>query len=143
MNNTPGAHPPRTFQFHNDGVIPSGNWVWVFGSNLAGQHAKGAAKVARITFRAKRGDTEGRTGDAYAVPTQDRNFKALPLEEVAPAVERFLAWAKEHPEADLFVTRIGCGNAGFTDAQIAPLFADAPVNCSLPAPWRQILEGAR
>lgn len=40
------------------------------------------------------------------------------------------------PQLMFNVTRIGCGRAGYTDAQIAPMFKDAPSNCNLPEGWR-------
>ncbi len=65
----------------------------------------------------------------------------LPLEEIEKAAERFLLYAFNNPELDFLVTRVGCVLAGYSDAQIAPMFANAPVNCSLPDTWAPILSG--
>ena len=48
---------------------------------------------------------------------------------------KFLAYARAHPELTFEVTRVGCGLAGYTDADIAPLFKGAPSNCTLPDGW--------
>lgn len=110
--------------------------VFVFGSNLAGRHGKGAALDARKHWGAQLGVGEGRTGDAYAIPTKDVKLKPRTLEEIKRSVDRFIEYARSHPELQFFVTRIGCGLAGFTDAEISPMFKDAPMNCDLPKEWR-------
>ena len=112
------------------------NPIFVFGSNLAGMHGGGAAAFARLSCGAEMGVAIGRTGRAYAIPTVDAQIQPLPLERIRFNVATFLAYAAAHPEMTFEVTRIGCGIAGFTDDQIAPLFAGAPENCSLPDGWR-------
>jgi hypothetical protein len=121
-----------TRKFHPDNTSPRGkDTVFVFGSNLAGRHGKGAAKVAHVNFGAQYGIGQGPTGRAYAVPTKGRRLEVLTLDQIEFYIAEFLAWAHAHPD-----TRIGCGLAGYADSQIAPLFAGAPSNCSLPEPWR-------
>ncbi len=110
--------------------------IFVFGSNLAGRHGKGAALTARQQYGAAYGVGEGPTGQAYALPTKDRDLRTLPLPHIGQAVQRFLRYAAAHPELTFQVTRIGCGLAGYTDDQIAPMFQAAPANCLLPAGWR-------
>ena len=110
--------------------------IFVFGSNLAGRHGKGAALTARWQYGAQYGVGAGPTGQAYALPTKDHNLRTLPLAAIEQAVQRFLRYAAAHPELTFQVTRIGCGLAGYTDAQIAPMFQAAPANCLLPAGWR-------
>ncbi len=122
--------------FHDDGIIPTGDWIWVFGSNLKGIHGKGAAKVARVNFRAEYGVGDGPTGRAYAIPTKDRQIKSLPLADIAASVARFLEYAAQQPKTRFFVTAIGTQLAGYSNDQIGPMFADAPANCALPAQWR-------
>lgn len=131
------------FQFHPDNIIPTGDWIFVFGSNEAGRHGKGTAKVARIDFRAEYGVGRGRTGQAYAIPTKDTQLRVLPIRAIEPAVREFISYAKTHPELNFFVTRVGCGFAGCKDEQIGPLFSDVPSNCSMPSDWRRYLEYAR
>lgn len=110
--------------------------VFVFGSNLAGRHGKGAALAARREHGAVYGVGIGRTGNAYALPTKDASIRTLPLETIARYVGDFLEYARAHPDLSFQVTRIGCGLAGYREEAIAPLFADAPANCLLPEGWR-------
>jgi hypothetical protein len=94
--------------------------VFVFGSNLAGMHGGGAARVAFQHFGAVMGCGVGLRGQSYAIPTMQGG-----VETIRPYVEEFIGFAREHPEFFFYVTRIGCGIAGFRDRDIAPLFADA------------------
>ncbi len=127
--------------YHPDNTTPKGrDTVFVFGSNLAGRHGAGAAKVAHVNFGAKYGVGQGLTGRAYAIATKDRHLKPLPLDVVQDAIEAFILYARQHPKTQFFVTRVGCGLAGYKDADIAPLFANAAENCSLPEPWREHIE---
>ena len=110
--------------------------IFVFGSNLAGRHGKGAALCARKDHGAQYGVGVGRTGNAYAIPTKDAGLRALQLSEIRQSVDDFIAYAAENQALEFEVTRIGCGLAGYTDSQIAPMFKDAPSNCMLPDGWR-------
>ncbi|HQA87413.1 MAG TPA: hypothetical protein PK448_07615, partial [Bacteroidales bacterium] len=47
------------------------------------------------------------------------------VETIKPYVNEFLLFAKAHPELKFLVTEIGCGIAGFTVQEIAPLFKAA------------------
>ena len=58
--------------------------IFVFGSNLAGMHGGGAARL-----------------------------------------DEFIKFAKQHPQLKFLVTEIGCGIAGFSPSEIAPLFEQA------------------
>lgn len=110
--------------------------IFVFGSNLAGRHGKGAALYARQHHGATYGQGEGLQGDSYAIPTKDANLRTLTLPTIQQHVETFLIFARQF-NANFVVTRIGCGLAGYTDEQIAPMFASAPANCLLPDGWRR------
>ena len=103
--------------------------VFVFGSNRAGRHGKGAALAARDLFAAAPGAGEGATGRAYAIPTKDAQLRTLSVPEILPAVRRFLRHAAGHPELEFLVTPVGCGLAGYDASWIAPLFAGAPDHC--------------
>ena len=95
--------------------------VFVFGSNLAGMHGGGAAYIAFKQFGAVMGCGVGLRGQSYAIPTMQGG-----VETIKPYVDDFIAFAKEqHPELFFYVTRIGCGIAGFRDKEIAPLFKEA------------------
>lgn len=114
--------------------------IWVFGSNLAGRHGAGAAKFAREHHGAIYGQGIGLQGDSYAIPTKDENIRTLPLYKIEHYVAIFIEFASYHTEMTFNVTRIGCGLAGYTDKQIAPMFKDAPSNCTLPKEWVTYLE---
>ena len=94
--------------------------VFVFGSNLAGMHGGGAARVAFRQFGAVMECGVGLRGQSYAIPTMQGG-----VETIKPYVDGFIAFAKSHPELFFYVTRIGCGIAGFKDKEIAPLFSAA------------------
>lgn len=109
--------------------------IFVFGSNLAGRHGKGAALDAKELWEAEYGIGEGPTGRAYAIPTKDEKLKRRTLFQINSSVKKFIEYAKAHPEHEFFVTRIGCGLAGYTDKDIGPMFDGAPSNCELPPGW--------
>lgn len=94
--------------------------IFVFGSNLQGQHIGGAARTAAEKFGAIWGQGVGLQGQCYAIPTMQGG-----VDTIKPYVDEFISFAEAHPEMTFFVTRIGCGIAGFRDEQIAPLFAGA------------------
>lgn len=110
--------------------------IFVFGSNLAGRHGAGAALFARQNHGAVYGQGNGLQGSSYAIPTKDVYLRPLPLETIKFYVDVFIDIAKKRPELTFNVTRIGCGLAGYTDSDIAPMFKDAPINCNLPEGWR-------
>jgi O-acetyl-ADP-ribose deacetylase (regulator of RNase III) len=93
------------------------NEVFVFGSNLQGMHAGGAARIAHERFGAVWGQGVGMQGQSYAIPTMQGG-----VETIEPYVEEFMDYAFRHRELTFLVTRIGCGIAGFTAEEIAPLF---------------------
>lgn len=96
--------------------------VFVFGSNLAGRHGKGAAKEAFLNWGAEYGNPVGRQGNSYAIPTKDENLKTLPVHEIAPYVNQFIDYAKNSENSLFILTPIGCGLAGYDPLDIAPLF---------------------
>jgi hypothetical protein len=116
--------------------------IFVFGSNLDGQHAGGAARYAHLHHAAAMGVGEGLTGTSYALPTVGHDFTPMPIEEVADHVRTFLDYAASHPDEMFQVTRVGCGIAGFSDEQIAHLFTMAPRNCLFDSAWETLLPGA-
>jgi hypothetical protein len=109
--------------------------IFVFGSNLAGKHGKGAALDAKNLWDAEYGVGEGPTGRAYAIPTKDANLKRRTLFQIRVSVDKFKDYASAHPDLVFFVTRIGCGLAGYKDDDIGPMFHGAPANCELPPGW--------
>ena len=110
--------------------------IFVFGSNLAGAHAGGAARLANRKFGAKWGQGVGLQGNSYAIPTMQGG-----VETISPYVDEFIEFAVSHPELTFYVTKIGCGIAGFNAEEIAPLFKEAldMVNVRLPKDFVDIL----
>ena len=94
--------------------------IFVFGSNLEGMHGAGAAYVAFQKFGAVMGCGIGLRGQSYAIPTMQGG-----VETIKPYVDEFITFAKSRPDLFFYVTRIGCGIAGFRDREIAPLFTTA------------------
>lgn len=112
--------------------------VFVFGSNLAGRHGKGAALVARNEWGAAYGLGTGFTGDAYAIPTKDENLEALSLDKIQEYVNEFLKVVKLHPTIIFYVTAFGTGLAGYSVTQIKELFGDfskLPYNIVFTKDW--------
>ena len=110
--------------------------IFVFGSNLAGMHAGGAARLALQRFGAVWGQGVGLQGQGYAIPTMQGG-----VETIRPYVDEFIAFARLHPQLKFLVTEIGCGIAGFSPEEIAPLFAAARdvENISLPRRFWMLL----
>jgi len=111
--------------------------VFVFGSNLDGYHGGGAARIAMKEFGAVWGQGVGLQGQSYAIPTMQGG-----VETIKPYVDEFITFAKEHKKLTFFVTPIGCGIAGFTPKEIAPLFAAAIdiENVLLPKDFVEVME---
>lgn len=125
---------PRHTPEHITFLAP--NEVFVFGSNLAGLHGGGAALLARERFGAVSGEGIGHHGQTYAIPTKDERIETLPLDDIAEHVSEFLDYARHKPDLTFLVTRIGCGLAGYTPADIAPFFSHSPANVILPASFQ-------
>lgn len=114
--------------------------IFVFGSNLLGAHNGGAARVARQKFGAVMGQGVGLQGQSYAIPTMQGG-----VETIKPYVDQFIDFASGCDQNTFWVTRIGCGIAGFTDEEIAPLFDEAYdlYNVRLPKSFSDIIERNR
>lgn len=100
--------------------------VFVFGSNAAGLHGGGAARVAHERFGAVWGKGHGLHGQSYAIDTMSGH------ETMLGEIAEFVAFAAQHPERTFLVTEVGCGIAGYTPAQVAPAFRGASANVALP-----------
>lgn len=115
--------------------------IFVFGSNVSGRHGKGAAKTA-MQWGAKWGKGEGLYGKTYAIPTKNAAItRTFTIENIMGYVRKFIAIAEATPQLTFLVTEIGCGLAGLTPKQVAPLFEDAMVldNVYLPKRFWDIL----
>lgn len=100
------------------------NQIFVFGSNLACRHGSGAALMAN-RFGASRNRCHGLDGSVYGIPTKDERLEVLPIDRIRTYIGNFISDASNYPNMIFLVTRIGCGLAGYSDEQIAPLFVDA------------------
>lgn len=114
--------------------------IFVFGSNREGRHGKRAALTARMKHKARHGQAEGLQGNSYAIITKELryNYPPVTLDEVEVGVNRFILFAKDHPDWEFTVTPIGCGLSTFYPREIAPLFRDAPDNVNLPEEFQLI-----
>lgn len=118
------------------------NEVFVFGSDYAGRHGEGAALTARRKFGARNGQGMGLMGQSYGIATKGWEMDVLPLPKIGVQIERFLRFARAHPELKFFVTEIGCGLAGYQPYHIAPLFGpNIPENVILPATFQHNIPG--
>ena len=119
--------------------------IFVFGSNLAGKHGAGAAKLANLEGWAVWGKgcgvhLLGKFG-SFAIPTKGLYIETIPLDWIKYYVDYFIEYAKAFPELTFLVTEIGCGLAGYQPEQIAPMFKDVVElpNVKLPQRFWDIL----
>jgi len=118
------------------------NEIFVFGSNLSGIHGGGAARLAFEKFNANWGTPIGIQGNSYAIPTKSENIQyTLSVDVIKTYVDEFLEFAKQHKNLTFLVTEIGCGLAGHSPIDIAPLFHEAKniENIHLPEVFWEIL----
>lgn len=111
--------------------------IFVFGSNALGMHHGGAARIAYNEFGAEWGNGEGLQGQSYAIPTMEGEYNTK------LAIKRFIQFAQDHPELKFMVTPIGCGIAGYTPEEIAPMFKDAVCGKNVYLPisfWKVLLK---
>jgi hypothetical protein len=105
------------------------NEIFVFGSNLQGNHIGGAARIAYDKFGAIMYQGIGLQGQSYAIPTldfdRDISDRKVHIMQLKNYINEFIMFAITRPNKTFFVTEIGCGIAGFTPEQIAPLFKEA------------------
>ena len=117
--------------------------IFVFGSNERGIHGGGAARVAREKHGAVLHQGFGPQGNSFGIPTCSKPTgepdHEIALDRVKFYVDCFILYAEAHPEKDFQVTQVGCGLAGWTKEQIAPLFVNAPPNCQFDTDWRFLL----
>ncbi len=116
------------------------NEIFVFGSNLEGRHGGGAALLAYRKWGAVWGQGVGLQGQCYGIPTMHGG-----PEKIKPYVDEFIEFARNHKELNFLVTEIGCGIAGFSPEDIAPLFAEAidVENIYLPERFVEVIEKYR
>lgn len=131
------GNTPLNAEYTPDRIVMLGpNDIFVFGSNLQGRHGGGAARVALNRFGAILGQGVGLQGNSYAIPTMQGG-----VETIQPYVDEFIEFAKTRPDLTFYVTKIGCGIAGFSFEEIAPLFRNAIdiSNIRLPKEFAEII----
>ena len=111
------------------------NEVFVFGSNDQGLHYGGAARTAVRYFGAIMGQGNGLQGKIYGINSMSG------LGVMGERVKEFCEFAKAHPEKRFLVTEIGCGIAGYSVSEVAPLFECCRdvENVTLPASFWDLL----
>lgn len=112
--------------------------LFVFGSNLAGRHGKGAAKTAAMEYGAIYGVGSGVQNNCYAIPTKDSRIVPLPLDIINEHVQAFKRFVIDNPGKTFFVTAVGTGYAGYHACEIAPMFKGV-TRCWLPDVWERYL----
>ena len=135
------GNPTGSKLYTFNGELPD-RWIFVFGSNSSGRHGKGAALRAVQKYGATMHRGFGLSGNSYAIPARhfiQGQISTLPLRTISHYIEGFKQDALDNHKAIFVVTRIGCGLAGYTDSEIAPLFAGANRNCVFPIEWREYL----
>ena len=115
---------PVSVRFHQEERVTSlpNGYIFVFGSNLAGRHGKGAALDAVKLFGAQFGVGLGIAGKSFAIPTKDAFLRTLDTVAINHYIQVFKAFVEANPHLTFYLTPIGCGLAGYKPADIAPLF---------------------
>lgn len=108
---------------------------FVFGSNLSGAHAGGAALQAAQQFGAQYGIGDGLTGKCYAFPTLERDMNKRGVRALEAARDRLYATCQALPEYTFLLTKVGCGIAGYPEEDMKALFEHAPKNLIKPEDW--------
>ena len=104
------------------------NEVFVFGSNMNGNHYGGAARIAYDHFGASWGVGEGESGMTYAIPTLNHGMEKVTHQQLSGSISRFIAFCEEHPEKEFYLTKIGCGIAGWSIYEVAEIFFETLKN---------------
>lgn len=116
--------------------------IFVFGSNLVGYHGAGAARAA-LKWGAEMGVGVSLSGQTYALPTKDGLIQTMTLPDIEYHIDELIGCIVENPDKHFLITKIGCGLAGYTPKDIAPLFGVAfleMANCSLPQEFIDIIQ---
>ena len=112
------------------------NSVFIFGSNLAGRHMGGAALTAKQKFGAIDEIGEGLVGQSYAFPTLDYELQQRDTAELEYSAMILKYTAESLPAVTFYLTKVGCGIAGYPEEKMKALFVDMPSNVIKPEDWR-------
>lgn len=100
------------------------NEIFVFGSNNLGQHAGGAARIAVEKFGAVNGIPIGLQGNSFGIITTSFNDREISYGDILNQVELLYNFAWLRPDLTFYVTKIGCGIAGWRTEVIAAIFKE-------------------
>lgn len=100
------------------------NSIFVFGSNNLGHHTGGAAKMAIDKFGAINGVPIGLQGQSYAIITTSFNDIEISYGNILDQVSILYQFARLRPELTFYVTKIGCGIAGWRIETIKAIFQE-------------------
>lgn len=130
------------YHYHDESIIKNlpEDTIFVFGSNLAGTHAGGAAKIALNHFGAIKGVGRGWAGQSFAIPTMNEHLQQMPLSQIEHYIDDFKIYTKNHLKTKYFLTSVGCGVAGYKIEEIAPMFKGISHNVIFPASFRPFVE---
>ncbi|CAG69334.1 conserved hypothetical protein [Acinetobacter baylyi ADP1] len=133
---------PMTYQYHDESIVTElpEDTVFVFGSNMAGQHTHGAARVAYQHFGAVTGVGRGWAGQSFAIPTLNEHEQQMPLSQIEHYIDDFKIYAANHVKMKYFLTALGCGIAGYKVSEIAPLFKGIQNNVIFPESFKPYID---
>lgn len=131
-----------TYHYHDESIIKTlaEDTIFVFGSNMAGTHAGGAAKIALQYFGATKGVGRGWAGQSFAIPTMNEHLQQMPLSQIQHYINDFKIYVKHHPKMKFFITAVGCGVAGYKVEEIAPMFKGIGHQVIFPASFRPFVD---
>lgn len=131
-----------TYHYHDESIIKTlaEDTIFVFGSNMAGTHAGGAAKIALQHFGATKGVGRGWAGQSFAIPTMNEHLQQMPLSQIQYYIDDFKIYVKNHPKMKFFITAVGCGVAGYKVEEIAPMFKGIGRQVIFPSSFRPFVE---
>lgn len=130
------------YHYHDESIVKNlaEDTLFVFGSNLAGTHAGGAAKIAHLHFGASKGVGRGWAGQSFAIPTMNEHLQQMPLSQIQHYIDDFKIYVKHHPKLKFFITAVGCGVAGYKVEEIAPMFKGIGQSVIFPESFRPFVE---
>lgn len=130
------------YKYHHIDALPAlpSEYIFVFGSNLAGLHSVDIPLFAKNFFGAEFGIGWGLTGRTFAIPVKDRFIRFLPLREIKLYIDMFKALTHSQPNMKFWVSHLGIEKRGYKHYEIAPLFKDCNRNCVFPEHWKPYLK---
>lgn len=133
---------PMTYHYHDETIIKNlpEDTIFVFGSNMAGTHAGGAAKIALQHFGAMHGVGRGWAGQSFAIPTMNEHLQQMPLSQIEHYIDDFKIYVLNHTQMQFFITAVGCGVAGYKVEEIAPMFKGIAHHVIFPESFRPFVE---